>query len=238
MSTDPVKMNETTVLKRISITDEATFCTVVQTYSEKLFSLAFNITRNRQVSEDILQDCFMKLWQKRTEIIFDNVGHWLCRVVFNMACTYLRRETAKSKIINALLHHVQDGYAPGGEEYMIQKERVAIFSKVYSSLPPQQKIVYELSRVNDLSRCEIATRLKISPHTVRNHLSKASQFLKENAGAASLVLLLLALQILFSGESSTNGRFNSLYNKSERSVYGKEITHKTPGITRHVLSVP
>lgn len=226
------------VLRKVSIMDDAAFSNVVRAYSETIFAVAFRITKNRAVSEDIVQESFMKLWQNRTEIVFHNVGNWLCRVAFNISCNHLKREAAKNKIINSLCYGRQDVYATGGEECLLLKESEALFERALSRLSPQQKIVYRLSRGNDLTRHEIATHLNISPNTVKNHLAKAIQFLKDNIGSVSMVLIFLAIQILFSGNTSTNDQFSCLYYKNELQKSGKDSKHKIPLIYRNGIALP
>lgn len=52
-----------------------------------------------------------------------------------------------------------------------------MLESLIKQLPPQQRIVYKLSRLQGLSRQQIASQLHISPHTVKNHLQQATRFI-------------------------------------------------------------
>ena len=56
------------------------------------------------------------------------------------------------------------------EDVLFAKEDREMLESVINQLPPQQRIVYKLSRQQGLSRQQIASQLHISPHTVKNHL--------------------------------------------------------------------
>src|ERR1700748_2525317 len=78
--------------------NETTFTDIVHTYSPRLFAMAFRITGSRQEAEDIVQEAFLRLWQKRAEIIPDNLGGWLHKVVTNLAYKHVKRESRKFQL--------------------------------------------------------------------------------------------------------------------------------------------
>src|SRR5579859_5248285 len=82
--------------------DENTFTAIVHAHSSTLFVFAFRITGSKQVAEDLVQEAFLKLWQRRTEVISDNIGGWLYKVVAHSAYKYVKRESKKRQIINSL----------------------------------------------------------------------------------------------------------------------------------------
>jgi len=79
------------------------------------------------------------------------------------------------------------------EEILLAKENKKILDSVISKLPPQQQLVYKLSKQEGLSREEIATRLHISPNTVRNHLQEAVKFIRNNLKGTISVMIWVAI---------------------------------------------
>ncbi len=77
-----------------------------------LFSTVVQLTRNKQTAEDIVQETFLRLWEKRMAMKNDNIGGWLYRVALNQAYKHLRKESCKSRIYASL----QAGYSPVSNE--------------------------------------------------------------------------------------------------------------------------
>ena len=130
------------------------------------------------VAEEIVQEVFLKLWQKREETRIDNIGGWLHTVAANMTYTYLRREALNNRFINSL--KVRPVNLDSEIDQKIDhKESLNLINEAINQLPDQQRRVYELSRVEGMSRDEIGKLLEISPNTVKNHLAKALQSIKK-----------------------------------------------------------
>lgn len=190
---------------------EAAFSALVQAHSADLLALAIKITRSKQVAEDIVQEAFLKLWQKRDEIIPQNLGGWLYKVVSNLAYKHLKKESRQLRVVN-LLGHVK---APDGnsvDELLINKENKAILHDIFSRLPEKQLAVYHLSREKGMRRNEIADQLNLSPNTVKVHLYRALQFIREHFVSISVFLLLFVFHNFIFRNSNTNTAQEDLYN--------------------------
>lgn len=180
------------------------FKQIVQSYSTLLFATVAHITRNRQTTEDIVQETFLRLWEKRIELSPENIGGWLYRVACNLAYRYQRRELLKVRIY-ADLQAATVASSNEVEESLLHKESKQSITAAYNRLPEKQQAVYLLSHKEGMSRQEIASRLNISPNTVRNHLARAVQFLKDNTLCACIILFIIFAFfnqiILFSGST-------------------------------------
>jgi RNA polymerase sigma-70 factor (family 1) len=192
------------------LVDEAGFNEIVQRYSPKLLNIIIYIIRDRQTAEDIVQETFLRLWEKRRTITPGNVDGWLYRVAFNLAQGHLKRESCRTRVY-ASLRTVQQECFTEVEERLVQKESRVVLNKIYTRLPEKQQAVYRMSKVGGLSRDEIAHHLKISPHTVKNHLAKAIQFIKEHAGYVSVLFVFFVLNNIFFNRTSTKTAPGCLY---------------------------
>lgn len=210
--------------RAIALTDEVVFNEVIADYSPKLFSIAFYVTKNHYISEDILQETFLKLWEKRAELIPDNIGGWLYKVVTNAAYKHLKKEARKKEVLYLLQAGKQSVYSEV-EERLIHKQDLEAFGEIRSRLPQKQQEVYRLSREEGLKREEIAQHLNISSNTVRNHLASAVQFLKNHITIACLALLFFVFNNFFFNQDSTNILSRDLYKVNHS--FNKRISVKS-----------
>ncbi|MEZ2444788.1 RNA polymerase sigma factor [Chitinophaga sp. RCC_12] len=215
--------------ERICFEDEAGFNEIVRCYSTKLLTIITYITRSRQTAEDIVQETFLRLWEKRVAITPDNVGGWLYRVATNLAMGHLKRESCKTRVY-ASLRTSQQEFSTEVEERLVQKENRIVLNKIYARLPEQQQAVYHLSKVGGLTRDEIAHHLKISPHTVKNHLSRAVQYIREHIGGVTLFILFFVFNNIFFNRTSTKVKSDSLYTIQQQ-ANGKPIFPLKSGVS-------
>ncbi|MGN6416775.1 MAG: RNA polymerase sigma factor, partial [Pseudobacter sp.] len=186
------------------------FTKIVENWSEHLQRIAFQITRNKQVTEDIVQEAFLELWKHRRKIIPENPVGWLSKAVTNLALKYIRKTNVQVKVFKAL-SHFNDTCHSDVEERLIWKERQTILKIAINKLPSQQQLVLHLSKEVGLGRQEIADRLQISPNTVKVHLLRAMHFVKENICFILLFLFFCACNNLFFKRSNTDERVRDLY---------------------------
>lgn len=94
------------------------------------------------------------------------------------------------------LHRLPERQEYSVEEKYNEKESSQFIEKLIKKLPVRQQQVYLLSKQEGLSRNEIAQKLELSPHTVKNHLLEAVKFLRTNFYKTSDSLLLLLTGLL------------------------------------------
>lgn len=187
------------------------FTRIVHACSDQLLFAAYQITRNKQVSEDIVQEAFLELWRQRAKIIPENPVGWLHKVVSNLSNKYLRRSFVQIRVLNTLKAEKTFFYS-NVEERLTEKEHNNLLNSAFNQLPHKQQVVYHLSREKGLRRHEIAAQLNLSPNTVKEHLSRATQFIKEHIAFIAPILLLFVFNNLFFSSSSTNSSSRELYN--------------------------
>lgn len=160
-------------------------------YSSKLYSAAYNILRDTQVCEDIVQELFIDLWTKREKLHIQNLTSYLYTAVRNKVLMTIRsgKVVLELEVVEML---VSEYDADNG---VLQKELQANLEKGISELPEKCREVFVLSRKEQLSHKEIANLLNISVKTVENHLTIALRRLR--ASMADFLLLLISLLPLF-----------------------------------------
>lgn len=190
------------------------FTKIVEDCSEHLRNTAFHITRNRQVTEDIVQEAFLELWKHRRKVIPENPVGWLSKAVTNLSLKHIRKSNVQVKVFKALSHNKNISHSDV-EERLIGKERQVLLNNVINKLPSQQQLVLHLSKEVGLGRQEIAAQLQISPNTVKVHLLRAMQFVKENVCFVLLFVIFCACNNLFFKSSNTKEWLRDLYNAEQ-----------------------
>lgn len=187
--------NEKELLRLVADGDEAAFGTLFHTWRDKLYFFLLRLTGSPETSEDVLQDTFVKLWVNRATLgSVTNFGGYLYRMVRNQAISALQRMSLETLILADLRRDaLHTSKAP--DEALLQKQLEELLAKAIDSLPDQQKLVYNLVRIEGLHYDEVADRLHISVSTVKNHMSRALQTIRTQIGKkysiTNLYLLLL-----------------------------------------------
>ena len=139
-------------------------------------------------AEDVVQDAFVELWEKRNEIdLGDSIHTFMYRSVYFKAINIIRHKNVE----NNYSHPDENDTIRKMESNEINKE---IFS-VIESLPEKCKEVFKLSYLNDMKNKEIAELLNISLRTVEAHMYKALKFLRANL--SHLMPVILWIQVFF-----------------------------------------
>lgn len=177
---------------------EEAFRKVYDVLGEKVYQLAFRFLKNECLSEEIVQESFLKLWLNRQSL--DDKGNiWLyLYVIAKRLCLNKIREIKKSQaLFDELMVNIHTLGSPVNIPLEI-KEMEAIIGQAIAHLPQQQQIIFNLSREEGLSYKEIAERLHISPNTVKNHMVQALKNLKnsmQESGYTSLLLFISTITL-------------------------------------------
>lgn len=190
------------------------FAKIVHDWTPHLQYRAWQITKNQHAAEDIVQEAFLALWQQAAKNIPDNPVGWLIKVVTNLSARHIRNMKVQVRIHESLSNEKHISVTET-EEYLIVKEKYALLKNLFNQLPDQQKIVLHLSKEKGWRRAEIAACLQLSPNTVRMHLHRAVQFMKENFICISIFSLLFICNNIFSKTSSTKEELRELFIKKK-----------------------
>ena len=145
-------------------------------FSSKMFSVCFRYARNREEAEDILQEVFITLWEKRKTISLEqSVGGWLFVLCYNKSVNLLRKKLRESSAYQILKEPITDDIVDE-MKYNLQWQ---ILENAMAQLSPQKRKVFELCKIQGKTYEETASALQISKYTVKEYLSSAVSFVKE-----------------------------------------------------------
>lgn len=172
------KLVDGNAIQQLIAGDESAFTAVYELYSEKVYRLAFRFLKDKEQSEEIVQETFINLWLSREKLNREgNMWLYLYVISKRLSLNALRQVGKSSHLFENLLRHISELQNTTEEEVLAHDlENYAV--KLIEKLPRQQQLVFKLSRVEGLSHKEIAEQLQISPNTVKNHMVEALKTLK------------------------------------------------------------
>lgn len=169
---------EGVLLSRIAEGDEEAFATLFHAWRDRLYFFTLRITNSSQQAEDLVQDVFVKLWLMRADLggIY-NFQAWIYRVIQNQAISDLRRLSLETTILSQLRREAASG-GLSADEQLLHKQLQQKLQEAVERLPPRQKQIYTMIRIEGLKQEEIASRLNLSLSTVQNHMTEALRKLR------------------------------------------------------------
>jgi len=189
--------NENELLSRIAAGDGMAFEQLFDAYWEGIYQVAFTLTKSRELSRDMVQEVFLKLWLVREELpAKDNFTGFLFIVARNHIYDEIRRKINDQPFTEQL----QAWFAESplrADQRVLFNESQALLHKAIDQLPEQQRQVYLLTRESGWTQDEIARHLQVSKSTVKTHMSRALTAIREflTAHAPGLLLIISLLEV-------------------------------------------
>src|SRR5579863_8237887 len=183
--------------------DVAAFDTLVRKYERQVFRIAQHITQNREDAEDVMQDAFLKAYEKLDQFQGNSKFYtWLVRIAVNESLMRLRRRRTGRMVSIDEDVETEEGsvprdladWAPDPEQNYTQSELAEILRKTIQGLPPGFRVVFALRDVEGLSTEETAETLGLSIPAVKSRLLRArlqlrerlSRYFKRKSGSAAV----------------------------------------------------
>lgn len=178
---------------RIPSGDYGAFKKVFESQYAALVKTAYRMIPDQPACEDIVQEVFIELWKKREVLsIHTSLKAYLRQAVVNRSLNYiknkkrLRWESDADAVETPLMEdNAFDQMHAADLERMIQR--------AIASLPEKCRLVFVLSRWEDMSHKDIAESLGISVKTVENHMTKALKLMRQTLSKAGFLSFILHL---------------------------------------------
>ena len=157
---------------------------------------AYNLVRDTEVAKDIVQDVFYKLWKSKERIDFEgNMAGYLFKATTNGALNYLK---SPKRTFHLSMDRAIEGRSLAHQDHLEYEELERAVREAVERLPPKCKVIYLLSKHEEMTNQEIASHLDISLKTVENQMTIALKKLKLHLEhhLAEFILLLMALSFL------------------------------------------
>lgn len=162
----------------------------------RICSVAYRMIADKQIAEDLGQEVFMDLWNKRKQLMIKtSLGAYLSKAISNKTLNHIRDNKIKLAPDDKILQMPTKG---GSVQQSMESEELQLKIKAaIASLPERCRMVFVLSRYQQLTYAEIAENLDISVKTVENQISKALKILKLELKPYVGCLLISIIQYLF-----------------------------------------
>jgi RNA polymerase sigma-70 factor (family 1) len=155
--------------------------------------VAFRIVRDQDAAEDIVQDFFLNLWQRRTEITtINSFQGYATRAVKNGSISFLRKQqTLSDEQLNAI---PDDANPLEDKEIFVSGESITSkVMEVIELLPAERKKIFLSHVIDRLSYAQIAEKNNISLNTVKTQMKRAYAFVRERVADDALGIILLSI---------------------------------------------
>jgi RNA polymerase sigma-70 factor (ECF subfamily) len=175
--TDTSGYNEKELLQLVVEGDEKAFRSLFDHYRNKIFSIAYRMVKTTAEAEDVVSEVFIKLWVNRRKLAgLVNFNAYINTITRNHIFNHLRRLATEEAFIKELL--AGDTQDNDTTQRIAYNELKRILDETVNRLPPRQKEVYRLGKLEGMPYGEIASELHISRETVKFHMGEALRTIK------------------------------------------------------------
>lgn len=182
---------ERILLGKLKNDDQSAFTVIFSKYYADLVRFSFGFTRNSDVSEEIVQEVFLKFWESRSSLdIHTSLKSFLLKNVQNRSIDSLRHTGITNKYTSVVLEHAILSQNDT-ENYILYSELQANLNQAMHKIPMQYAEVFQMSRLETLNYQEIADKLGVSVRTVEVRISKALGMLREELKDFLLIGLII-----------------------------------------------
>lgn len=163
----------------ISKGDELAFQQFFHLYKNKVFSFTFHYTGRPELAEELVQDIFMQVWNHKEELPgIENIDSWLFTISRNLSFNALRK-LANEGVLFKNWEAKHSTTADEAQNILVEKQYDQILQQATEQLPARQKQIYILSRQQNLSYDEIASKTGLSRKTVKKNIVLALKSLRK-----------------------------------------------------------
>lgn len=179
--------------------DRQAFSTLYSRYLGALFQYILLFTIEKDMAEEIVQDVFVRIWEKRASMVeVASFKAYLFRAAKNQLINYLKREQVRLRVTGEWEAAATAAVNPEDTQLQVDYRRVRdLLRRGIDGLPKRRREVFLLSTEEGLSLDEIAARLGISKNVVKKQLYEAyatvRDFLTEHGELSAYLILLLTL---------------------------------------------
>ncbi len=168
--------------------DESNFETIYREYWRSLYDFIRIKVQDRDAAEEILQETFVNLWERRDHLRIINIRNYLFTAVKNRIIDYFKQK------LFADLSEVSESPSPDYPHFLDELEES--IKMAINDLPPKTREIFKLNRVEGRSVREISVFLKIPERTIEYHISQATKSLKTLFRYRLILLFIISLDVI------------------------------------------
>ncbi|MEG3659935.1 RNA polymerase sigma-70 factor [Arenibacter palladensis] len=172
-------MKDRKLIKRLRKGNAKAYKYLFSEYYDWLCNYIYNLCKDHSLAEDIVQDAFVSLWEKRNTImISSSLKNYLFKTCHNQFLQHIRNQKFKFDTLDIIRWDIISEATLEDDLYDYKMEKL---NNLINQLPPRCKEIFVQNKLEKKKYKEIALDLGISEKTVENQMSKALNFLRANA---------------------------------------------------------
>lgn len=182
------------MLAELKSGSESSFRYFYEQYRAPLYRKLLKMVQVEVIGEELLQELFVKIWDKRQLIDPQHsFKAYLYRIAEHLVYDYFRKLARETKLEQAFAKNTTE-YINSTEEGIFEKEAQHKIDEAINLLPPQQKLVFTLCKIEGKSYKEVSQLLGISTGTINAHITAATKTIKQYLlqGDNLMVILILS----------------------------------------------
>lgn len=192
-----MQLTEQEIVGAIRQGNERIFEVVFRKYYQSLCNYANSMLKELDEAEEIVQNLFSGIWEKRTDLEINvSLKSYLYRAVHNHCLNRIKHLKIREEYQQYADNYYETSYE-SVNQIVIKNELERKIHEAIDKLPEQCRLIFRLSRFEELKYHEIAEQLGISPKTVENQVGKALKILRTEL-AEYLPLIILLIDVLIS----------------------------------------
>lgn len=169
------------ILEQLKGNSESAFRCLFATYFDLLYGFVFTLTKSHEQTEDVVQEIFIRVWQKREELDTElNFKSWLFAIAKNLVIDAFRKNTRDPLFEDYLIYCADECLSVTSQEdsFDFDSFREAL-QEAKKKLSPRQEEVFRLCKELGYSPNQVAVLLNLSDQVVYNYLSQALSILRK-----------------------------------------------------------
>lgn len=162
--------------KLVKVSDDRAFAEVYRRHWRAVFGAAYHRVRSKEVAKELVQNLFLRLWERREATAIDHLEAYLQRGIRNSVLNYIESKMVEEKYRKSLAGSMAP--AADADAVLLLHELNRAVERALGQLPPRTQEIFRLSRFENQSAREIASRLNLSEKAVEYHITKSLKLLR------------------------------------------------------------
>ena len=159
--------------------DQLAYTEIFERYCKILINHAYKMLGNRDEANDVVQEVFLSIWNKRHELIVTgSLSSYLYKATKNRILNHIAHEKVVSNYADSISNFIENDYVLA-DSNLREEELEAIIAKEIALLPEKMREVFLLRKVEELSYDEIALQLNITDKTAKQQVYNSLKILRE-----------------------------------------------------------
>ncbi|MBB3968073.1 RNA polymerase sigma factor [Mucilaginibacter phyllosphaerae] len=185
------------LVNRLRNGDERAFNTLYHTYFKPLYGKVFSMVKDEAIADELIQELFLKVWQKREELNPDySFTAFLYKITNNMVFDFFRKVAKDSRLAAKLIINATEYYLHS-DELLESKEARQVLTNAINQLSPQRKLIFTYCKLEGKSYEEASRNFGLSVATINSHITQSLKAIRQFVAKNYLLVLMQLMLSLF-----------------------------------------